>query len=288
MIADAAARRRPARRAHRDVLRPGSRWTRTGSPSRSTARARSSSPSRRATHGVWVCGSAPEVQPGDDRPSNTLVLAGARRRRSTATRKIHPFTYGGEHEQYARRRRSSSPSTSTASGCSLFVCYDLRFADEFWALAADTDCYVVVANWPAPRRDHWRTLLRARAIENQAYVVGVNRVGQRRQARLRGRQRRRSARSASSSPKPTPPPRPRSCADVDPAVVAETRATYPFLTDRRRPSGAFIAAWRSQSERGDAMNQVRGRGRARRARPRGRRGRRAACACRGDRSTRRS
>ena len=55
--------------------------------------------------------------------------------------------------------------------------YDLRFANEFWALAHDTDLYLVVANWPEPRREHWRTLLRARAIENQAYVLGANRVG---------------------------------------------------------------------------------------------------------------
>ncbi len=60
---------------------------------------------------------------------------------------------------------------------SVFICYDLRFADEFWALAQDTDLYVVVANWPEPRREHWQALLRARAIENQAYLVGVNRVG---------------------------------------------------------------------------------------------------------------
>ncbi|MDG2260977.1 MAG: nitrilase-related carbon-nitrogen hydrolase, partial [Actinomycetota bacterium] len=55
--------------------------------------------------------------------------------------------------------------------------YDLRFADEFWALAATTDLFVVPANWPAKRRLHWQTLLKARAIENQAYVIGVNRVG---------------------------------------------------------------------------------------------------------------
>ena len=58
-----------------------------------------------------------------------------------------------------------------------FVCYDLRFADEFWALAHDTDVFLVPANWPAKRRSHWMALLQARAIENQAYVVGVNRVG---------------------------------------------------------------------------------------------------------------
>ena len=59
----------------------------------------------------------------------------------------------------------------------LFVCYDLRFADEFWSCAADTDVYLVPANWPASRRLHWQVLLQARAIENQAYVIGCNRVG---------------------------------------------------------------------------------------------------------------
>ena len=44
--------------------------------------------------------------------------------------------------------------------------------------AAGTDLFVVVANWPERRRAHWRTLLRARAIENQAFVAGVNRVGE--------------------------------------------------------------------------------------------------------------
>ena len=47
----------------------------------------------------------------------------------------------------------------------------------FWQLAPETDVYLVPANWPAPRRLHWQTLLQARAIENQAYVVGCNRVG---------------------------------------------------------------------------------------------------------------
>ena len=60
---------------------------------------------------------------------------------------------------------------------SLFICYDVRFADRFWGLAETTDLYLVPANWPSPRAAHWSTLLEARAIENQAYVVGVNRVG---------------------------------------------------------------------------------------------------------------
>jgi predicted amidohydrolase len=183
-----------------------------------------------ATHGIWVCGSAPEVQPGDDLPSNTLILA-APDGSVTRYAKIHPFTYGGEHERYAAGSDRVTVDVEGV-GCSLFVCYDLRFADEFWPLAGTTDCYVVVANWPAPRRDHWRTLLRARAIENQAYVVGVNRVG-------RGGKLDYAGDSAVIGPfgevvaEADAPVETTLLADVDPAVVAETRAKYPFLTDRR-------------------------------------------------------
>jgi predicted amidohydrolase len=64
------------------------------------------------------------------------------------------------------------------------VCYDLRFPvwlrnrrKEDAAGGMDYDLALFVANWPAPRRQPWRTLLRARAIENLSYVIGVNRVG---------------------------------------------------------------------------------------------------------------
>ena len=130
-------------------------------------------------HGVWVGGSCPEIpadsSPEDRRPANTFVLAGPD---GTAHRyrKIHPFTYGREDEHY---RPGSTFTTVEIEGLriSMFVCYDLRFADEFWQLANATDLYLVPANWPEKRREHWMALLTARAIENQAYVVGVNRVG---------------------------------------------------------------------------------------------------------------
>lgn len=57
------------------------------------------------------------------------------------------------------------------------ICYDLRFP-VFCRNQNDYDLMICVANWPAPRRQHWRVLLQARAVENQAFVVGVNRVGQ--------------------------------------------------------------------------------------------------------------
>lgn len=59
-----------------------------------------------------------------------------------------------------------------------FVCYDLRFPELFRnAVVKGGEVLVVIANWPSKRVEHWTTLLRARAIENQAYVVGVNRCG---------------------------------------------------------------------------------------------------------------
>ena len=59
-----------------------------------------------------------------------------------------------------------------------FVCYDLRFPELFRAAARKgADLLVVIAAWPVKRIEHWLTLLRARAIENQAWVVGVNRCG---------------------------------------------------------------------------------------------------------------
>jgi predicted amidohydrolase len=127
--------------------------------------------------GVWLCGSVPERgSDSAERPANTLVLAapdGATHR----YRKRHPFTFAKEHEHY---RAGEDTFTLDIEGVrtSAFICYDLRFADDFWGLATRTDLYLVIANWPRKRREHWQTLLRARAIENQAWVVGVNRVGE--------------------------------------------------------------------------------------------------------------
>lgn len=136
-------------------------------------------------HGIWIGGSCPEVPESDEgeagdgsdeaRPYNTFVLVspeGVAHR----YRKIHPFTFGGEDAHF-RAGRGFVTVDVDGLRVSLFVCYDLRFADEFWAVAPGTDLYLVPANWPAARRTHWTALLQARAIENQAYVVGCNRIG---------------------------------------------------------------------------------------------------------------
>ncbi|MFT4658164.1 MAG: putative amidohydrolase [Candidatus Aldehydirespiratoraceae bacterium] len=186
-----------------------------------------------AEHNVWVGGSCPEIRPdapGDDqRPSNSFVLAGPNGE-THRYRKIHPFSHAGEG-RYVRAGTEFVTVEVEGVRLSLFVCYDLRFADEFWTLAPDTDAYLVVANWPAKRRLHWSTLLRARAIENQAYVVGVNRVGS-------GGGIDYSGDSAVIDPLGEVLASGAGgetvlFADIDPQHVASTRSHFKFLPDRR-------------------------------------------------------
>lgn len=138
---------------------------------------------RAAEYGIWLAGSVPalpeESEARRPRPFNTLVLAGPGGE-IHRYRKIRPFSYAGEDKHYGAGTETVTVEIQAGEErlrTTLFVCYDLRFADLFWDVAEETDLYVVVANWPMTRRHHWRTLLAARAIENQAYVVGVNRVG---------------------------------------------------------------------------------------------------------------
>lgn len=91
--------------------------------------------------------------------------------------KIHPFSLGGEAEGHVR---GTEVVLFSWGGFTVapFVCYDLRFPEIFRAAAQrGADLLVVIALWPVKRQQHWLTLLQARAIENQAWVVGVNRVG---------------------------------------------------------------------------------------------------------------
>lgn len=128
-----------------------------------------------AETGCWIAGSVPEHTDGYDRPTNRFVLAGPDGEDHRYS-KTKPFSFAGETRHYAAGE-PVAPIEVRGVRITPFICYDLRFADLFWDAAADTDLYLVPANWPAVRREHWMALLRARAIENQAYVVGVNRVG---------------------------------------------------------------------------------------------------------------
>ena len=91
--------------------------------------------------------------------------------------KRHLFRMAREHQHFTAGRAAWSICWRGFNVCPL-VCYDLRFPVFSRRRAQlDYDLLLYVANWPAARANAWRQLLRARAIENQAYVVGVNRVG---------------------------------------------------------------------------------------------------------------
>lgn len=125
--------------------------------------------------GCWIAGSVPQHTDGYDKPTNRFILAGPDGEDHRYS-KTKPFSFAGETDHYAGGR-PVPPIVVNGVRITPFICYDLRFADLFWHAAAHTDLYLVPANWPGVRREHWMALLRARAIENQAYVVGVNRVG---------------------------------------------------------------------------------------------------------------
>ncbi len=174
-----------------------------------------------------ILASVPEA--GQPRPRNMAILAGPD---GAVTRyaKIHPFTFGGEDKVYTGGDRIV---TVTVEGVRVtpFVCYDLRFPEPFRLAAEDTDLFALVANWPEARREHWRTLLRARAIENLCYVAGVNRVGDGGKLHYAGD-------SAVISPwgevlaEGSAKESVLVC-DIEPAAVRDAREKFPALRDRR-------------------------------------------------------
>ncbi|MFK8055336.1 MAG: amidohydrolase [Saprospiraceae bacterium] len=91
--------------------------------------------------------------------------------------KWHRFAMAGEDKMYATGNRLPVIAEFRGWKILLQVCYDLRFPVYSRNRLNGYDAVVYVANWPETRRLHWRTLLAARAIENQAYCIGVNRIG---------------------------------------------------------------------------------------------------------------
>ena len=90
--------------------------------------------------------------------------------------KRHPFSVGGE-DKYFTPGKNRLVFSYKGVRISPYICYDLRFPVWSRSKGSDTDLMIFAANWPAARRNVWNILLRARAIENQCYVAGSNRVG---------------------------------------------------------------------------------------------------------------
>lgn len=90
--------------------------------------------------------------------------------------KIHPFSYSGEDKVYRAGEKLVQAQVKDIR-IGGYICYDLRFPEIFSAMRDQYEAIMVIANWPETRAEQWETLLKARAIENQAYVIAVNRVG---------------------------------------------------------------------------------------------------------------
>jgi omega-amidase len=135
-----------------------------------------------AALGVYIVGGF--ATHGDDGMGrNVLAVFCPDGKRVADYQKIHPFSVGDEHRHYVGGERVCTfewacSGSGTGTTVSPFICYDLRFPEIFRQGArAGAEVITLIANWPQARIEHWVTLLRARAIENQAYVAGVNRCG---------------------------------------------------------------------------------------------------------------
>lgn len=117
------------------------------------------------------------IERRDKRIYNTLIHIKPDGNLVKLYRKIHPFSYSGENEHY---NAGTKPAYTKIKNwkIGLTICYDLRFPELYRKYGKKRAHLIVnIANWPDTRIEHWRTLLKARAIENQCFVAGVNRVG---------------------------------------------------------------------------------------------------------------
>lgn len=127
--------------------------------------------------GIFLLAGA-AIRGADGKARNKALVFSPAGELHTFYAKMRPFSPGGEHEHY---EAGTKPVTFRAGECTVapLICYDLRFPELFRKCAAgcQPELYVVIASWPSKRIHHWLRLLQARAIENQAYVLGVNRIG---------------------------------------------------------------------------------------------------------------
>lgn len=114
---------------------------------------------------------------GEGKYGNTAVYTDHNGRNLGSYDKVHLFGLM-EEDQYLAGGDSLTIVETGWGRVGLAICYDLRFPELFRAYAvAGVDAVILVAEWPRPRLAHWRTLLRARAIENQMFMIACNRVG---------------------------------------------------------------------------------------------------------------
>ena len=123
---------------------------------------------------IAVCFGLPVYEDGVS--TNHCIILDEKGEQLVDYAKIHPFSFGAEAEHYVG---GSELFFCEVKGVpvSPLICYDLRFPEPFQVLSEKSKVITVIASWPTARREHWMTLLKARAIENQCFIIGVNRSG---------------------------------------------------------------------------------------------------------------
>ncbi len=123
---------------------------------------------------VAVCFGLPVYENGI--ATNHCIIVDENGEQQADYAKIHPFSFGAEAKYYIG---GSELQFCEVKGVpvSPMICYDLRFPEPFQILSEKSKIITVIASWPTPRREHWMALLKARAIESQCFILGVNRSG---------------------------------------------------------------------------------------------------------------
>ncbi len=128
------------------------------------------------TYKMTVVGGYVKSQP-NGLPHNVALVCDEEGKDLACYSKIHVFSYSGEDKVHGKGTESVCfEIAGMRAAC--FVCYDLRFPEIFRQVVDNVHLIIVIASWPAQRQTHWDILLKARAVENQCYIIGVNRVGQ--------------------------------------------------------------------------------------------------------------
>ena len=110
-----------------------------------------------------------------EKATNNLVVVSEQGVLATYA-KIHPFSYAGENDYYQAGDELKKLTIGGAT-IGLTICYDLRFPELYQAYSKDCSVILNIANWPERRVSHWRALNKVRAIENQVFIIAVNRIG---------------------------------------------------------------------------------------------------------------
>ncbi len=127
-------------------------------------------------HGMAICGSFLE-KTETSQPANTLCFIDKTGALMAAYRKVHLFTLFGE-DRHMQAGGALVTAESPMGKVGFAICYDLRFPELFRRNTLDgAVVHVVPAAFPYPRLNHWKTLIAARAIENQAFVIATNQCG---------------------------------------------------------------------------------------------------------------